>query len=1077
MKARQPDSSLANNLESSFADSLQESDWTKSAPEPRGTHGSSDRSARSFTAAVVMSFRHTRRLTLETSCLLMGFAVSVKVYEETRSDFWCEASIPSELARVGKHPAVDNTMVGLCIPKECIPLVLNDDHPMRMHTMLDAADLRELSVLIADRLKLCRIESAQRGSRSYRHWLNDAIGGREEISDSSDADKQAGEDGNLRGGPARGGGEFRLSLRKRRVGQVVFSRLVSFWVPAVEHGCVQGQGGEEGEGKSEACTLHVHRLVTVKEIAHRGACGELRVEVHNTASGGRTEPFSLMPELTNILLERKREESAGGNGGEPFSSSLYWRDALTWRLRLRLPSLVQLQDTDIDENRWFAGETHENDPTIIAVESQGHGLVSVDEREPIFSIRSVPVRRGPPANTGLESPTAKSSKPESMFDLLLLSVLSDQGNSCGHPKQENGDAAMEIVAIHRTMMDIFTFLIPVTAIIDEFSGVVDACLAIPTALSADLMLPAYGTLRDLAGTWLSFSPAEGGGYGGIATLNFPGVASMSTGPRVGLQGAGLRNLSNATRRAAMANSPLQQSRAGRVLESRPSRRDGSGDGGRGAAINNNSGELSSRSRNTPGDSIAMLPVETRNERMVLRREVMLPLLQEPNDAVPGTCLSEKKKAHINRHGKLGELETQALVISVYEAFPAEADGRVGRHLKICARDESIRPALETAISVPWVGTCEGAEGSRVWRLVTEGLRLRRTRDERTKKYVRIELKVSVPEGYSEDRSKDTAKDGSDDGSDDLAARETNVSVLDQQKTESHHTVSAPASCGEALRGNVSEQRADNCSGFNDNPQIDSTQQRNGEPQDSYPASAECETAPLLRDAGAVSRAAVTTDLVQNQRDCSDPIRQQSGGSLTTTLSMTPVDPNSTDDAAIVSSETPSAPEAKQRIVEQGDAKEHALRNRGEKVYDGWHCITGMRLHVQCFQDERYAAEHNRDGSVPFDNTEGRVDCRREPARKRIAGRGGDAFSFPRACYLQFVVCDPCGGTRSVARVSVDDVRKNLSDDGGIVETGLLEPGRRPALAKAIAQKLRLVFQADGGYSVVLPLPLGWKLAA
>lgn len=1073
MEARQPDSSLANNVESSFADALvQESDWTKDTPDPQGTHGASGRSARSSTAAVVMSFRHTRRLTLETSCLLMGCAVSVKVYEETRSDFWCEASIPSELARVGKHAAVGNTMVGLCIPKECIPLVLNDDHPMCMHTMLDAADLRELGVLIADRLKLCRVESAQRGSRSYRHWLNDAIGGRDAISDSSDAEKQAGEDSNLRHGPARGGGVFRLSLRKRRVGQVVFSRLVSFWVPAVEHGCVQGQGGEEGVENSDACTRHVHRLVTVKEIAHRGACGELRVEVHNTASGGRMEPFSLMPELTKTLLERKREESAGGNGGEPFSSSRYWRDALTWRLRLRFASPVRLQDTDIDENSWFAGDTHESDPPITAVESQGRSLVSVDEREPIFSIRSVPVRRVPPANTGLESPTAKSSKPSSMFDLLLLFVLPDQSNSCGHPKQENGDDAMEIVAIHRTTMDIFTFLIPVTAIIDEFSGVVDACLAFPTALSADLLLSAYGTLRDLADTWLSFSPAEGGGYGGIATLNFPGVASMSTGPRVGLQGAGLRNLSNATRRAAMANRPLQQPRAGRVLESRPPRRDDSGDGGSGVATINNSGELSSRSRNTPGDSITMLPVETRNERMVLRREVILPLLQEPKDAVPGTCLSERKKTHRNRHGKRGEQETQALVISVYETFPAEADSRVGRHLKICARDESIRPALEAVISVPWVGTCEGAEGGRVWRLVTQGLSIRRTRDERTKKYVRIELKVSVPEGCFKDRSTDTAKDGSDD----LAARATNVSILDQQNTESHHTVSAPAPCGEALRGSVSEPRADNCSGFNDHHQIDSPQQRDGESQDSYPASAECETAPLLRDAGAVSTAAVTTDLVQNQRACSDPIRQQSGGSSTTTLSMAPVDPNSTDDAAVVSPETSSAPKSKKQ-AEQGDAQEHALRNRGEKVYDGWHCITGMRLHVQCFQDECYAAEHNLDDSVPFDNTDGRVDGGREPARKRIAGRGGDAFSFPRASYLQFVVCDPCGGRRSVARVSVDDVRRNLSDDGGIVETGLLEAGRRPALAKAIAHKLRLVFQADGGYSVVLPLPLGWKLAA
>ena len=43
-----------------------------------------------------------------------------------------------------------------------------------------------------------------------------------------------------------------------------------------------------------------------------------------------------------------------------------------------------------------------------------------------------------------------------------------------------------------------------------------------------------------------------------------------------------------------------------------------------------------------------------------------------------------------------------------------------------------------------------------------------------------------------------------------------------------------------------------------------------------------------------------------------------------------------------------------------------------------------------------------------------------------------------------------------------------------MEARLLDAGRRPALAKSVAQQLQLVFDAAGGYTVVLPLPVEWK---
>lgn len=928
----------------------------------------------------VLAFRHPRRLTLESSCLFMGRLVPVKVFEECRSDFWCEAQLPPSLARLG----ATSFLVGMRIPKEFIQLLLDDDHPMRMQTMLDAFDLRELSTLIADRLKLCRVGSRtrRRGMRAYRYWLDGATG---EIDRSGTADSTTVakfEHGNKQDTDPKEG-EIRLSLRKRGVGQVLFSRLVSFWVPGdqkhrlsetiskVNGGRAHGDGRETRESPSLTADRIVQMVVSVKEIPHRGERGELRGETHDPYLGGRPGSFILAPELTRLLLENSYTK-INADGMQRIRVDQYWRDALIWRLRAtvedHLPEAGLTTSGDRICNNYAAGDSNSC--------SQGEGnnsiRISVDEREPLFSLELVSAQcETPPA--GLENITDESSTTagKTLFDILLLPPQEAKT----YPEKRRSIPAIELVATHRQTMAVFRFSVPAKPFAAEFRGVLSACLAAPTALRTELELPASAALRDMAGMWLQYSPAVcRNGRRAALTFSFPSLEPVTAEPYVGLRGEtyqreGIRKQSE----AECTGSAAQWRRRSSIhVRENVEAAAVAGTSQKGRPQN-------ARGNKCEGEATTLqAKVTDRNERMVLRRSLAIPQLDELE-------LQQKNNSAGGEHGR-GMVEEEAtepaskiLVLSVFEVFSTGPDGRVARHLKLCARDEAVRPAAETATVIPWVGTCEGVEGGALWRVITQGLGFRCIRDKKGKS-IGICLQMLPQRDVEESDRLCTPKPGPD-------------------KTEKRSPMPAEVDASITSEG------------------------KGGEDAASLGDSSPKHVTPTMSPGFGEDKAAPTSC-------CDTP---QAGLQI----------------GAALDSEPP-------RIART-------------KIYDGWHRVTGIRLHVQCLQEESRTTFE----AAGMANTRN-ADLLEKS--RRPAGRGG-TVSFPRASTLRFRLCDPRTGRRSEVQLSVEDALRNLSTRGGIVEARLLDAGRRPALAKSIAQQLQLVFDATGSYRVVLPLPSGWNRSA
>lgn len=954
----------------------------------------------------MLSFRHERRLTLETRCLLMGHAVPVSVFEESRSDFWCEAEVPAALTSAGNAACP----VGLRVPKECIPLILDDDHPMRMQAILDASDLRHLSVLIADRLKLCRVGSPRKGPRSYHYWLDGAIGGkvRPENSGGSAGARAAGADfaDAKQRDEDESGREFKLSLRKRSIGQVVFSRLVSFWVPSLAMPEINKSG------RSPSSPHAVQRLVIVKEFGHRGECGELRGEVHDTDSGGGMDTFVPTPELTRMLLgDWLAKMKATGTSKNP--CVWYWRDALTWRLRIAPePALGGDGDEGKVDETVDEGTVDETE-SCTGMKRTAVSRLTLDERKPLFTLRRVAATSSETCSRvedeGSDGPRLASNM---FFDVILLRC--PQPGIPRDPTRRRAPA-IDLVATHHQTMTAFNFSVSATSLVKELDGLVAACLTAPTALSTELELSASNTVfRCLAAKWLQYSPGDvPSGRGPTLTLNFPGTKPVVAEPYVSLRYFGGKEAVHKMGHAAAQDAAITTEVGPAVpAEGYASDRRWRNRGTRGSMAG-------SRPRGIR-KGIATLRVGTRNERMVFRRSLAVPRLE---GLVEPGC----------EEGGVKELGPKVLAVSVYEAFTDGPSGRTERHLRFCVRDESVRPVVEAAATKPWVGTCEGIEGGRLWRVVTQGLSVECSRD-KTGRCVGMLLEVATEDECEEEGiiSHHAAEPGQGESPPPTALLPSEGEYKEEGSTTRKHKPDS----GE-------------WSGTDDNSTAEAiVATRNSEER------TEQENSAVHRKKASSGRAVDRIDNIDA------PHRQQDGAkAANATVAaqeqqgylISPVDD--------VYRQTPDPPK---RIGETW-AVSHGARASTEqitRVYTGWHRVTGIRLHVQCFQVSN--------GS-PGDDL---ADC---GTRVKPAGRGG-LMGLPCDASLHFRVCDPSTGNRTEVGVPVEDVRRNLSIDGGIVEAGLLDAGRRPALAKAMADKLRLVFEAGGGFRVVLPLPAMWNRA-
>ncbi|CAM9094247.1 unnamed protein product [Laminaria digitata] len=932
----------------------------------------------------VLSFCHPRRLTLESSCLYMGRLVPIKVFEECRSDFWCEAQLPPSLEFFG----TTSCSVGMRIPKEFIQLLLDDDHPMRMQTMLDAFDLRELSTLIADRLKLCRVGSttARRGVRSYRYWLDGAIGegDQPETTDPPTAAETAtGE--TQEGGPKPR--EFRLSLRKRGVGQVLFSRLVSFWVPGDRKHRLSEEGSntnggsarDDGNGNREPPTISpnvakiVQILVSVKEIAHRGERGELRGETHDPYVGGRPGKFVLAPELTRMLQENSYTKTKT-DGMQWKRAGQYWRDAITWRLmatvEYRLPETGVGASGDRLSDEYVASDTSASSAGRPQGEGNSSIKISVDEREPLFSLDLVSAQCETPPAAGLQNAEGKSSKVvKTLFDILLLPPREMEK----YPETRRSIPAIELVATHRHTMAVFRFSVPAKTFVAEYRGVLAACLAVPAALRTELELPASAALRDMAGRWLHYSPADrSDGRRATLTFSFPGLGSVTTEPYVGLRGEGYERVDFGQQAEAKSTDSAAQWRRQSSFHVRENVRTVERTSPRGRP-------QTARGHVSEGETTPLqAEASNKNERMVLRRSLAVPQLDALERRQKNPSAGEKHERGLEEEETTGST-SKVLVLSVFEVFSTGPEGRVARHLKLCARDESVRPAVETATVIPWVGTCEGVEGGELWRVITQGLGFTYILNKRGK-HVGIRLQVSP-----------------------------------QRDTEAPSRLCAP-------------------------------QLGPNKPETHSPAVSEVDAPAALAGKGGEGFASL-----------GDSSRQHGAQTIPLAFSEEHTGPTACLDAP-------------QANLQKGTAKDNEPPSTVRtKIYDGWHRITGIRLHVQCLQEEP-CGPFKADGMA----NSGNVDVRENP--RCPAGRGG-TVSFPRASILRFCLCDPRTGLRSEVQLSVEDALRNLSTRGGVVEARLLDAGRRPALAKAVVQQLQLIFDPTGGYRVTLLLPAGWKRTA
>ncbi len=1037
----------------------------------------------------------------------MGRVIPVSVFEESRSDFWCEAEVPGDLlaapasasAGGGWEGAAPPCPVGLRVPKECIPLILDDGHPMRMQTILDDADLRHLSVLIADRLKLCSVGSARRGARSYHFWLDGALGG-DHNQPAKRGDPAEGAGGGVAGVGTdaeqrdrdQAGREFKLSLRKRSVGQVVFSRLVSFWVPSSDEDDPSSGASETGgvrkalrgrnDGRPAVSSLpaagnFVQRLVVIKEFSHRGECGELRGQTHDPESGGGSEAFVLAPELTRTLLGDWFRTSRGRSRNKSLPAR-YWRDALTWRLgivqepRVRSTSCHEQQQLqNVDRNDGAEGVQRAVITVTRTNEESGECRMTVDERTPLFSLHRVVARMGGTPSTGVDIGEDETiAQPAALFDLLVLPPRTESAS----PRRNEARIripAIELVATHRQTVAVFGFYIPTKAFLKGLDAVVAACLSTPTALSTELELTASDTaLRDLAGSWLRYSPAgDQSGPGGdkvdrqpTLTLNFPGTKAVPivAEPRVSLRCRCPAKNAPISLKPGVEPDGIVHSGVGTAAIAAGERRTSACQV---AGIKQGSeearGSMPRSKRRSSLGNIATLQVDTRNERMVFRRSVTVPRSRDDVDEGRRANDSPGRPGHREveeegSEGGAGAFSAKVLAVSVYEVFSAGPTERIRRHLRFCARDETVRPVVEASTAVPWAGTCEGVEGGKLWRVVTEGLSVGSVRDEKGTRLAGMRLHVSTdnvvePDTIVDGSLQTAASEGRGSGAA-TAARFGGGCDEDTGRREMVVTEDPP------LGGPGTSEVG---GGARQSPNVPAEGILEGVQQElSAPEGGP--TAP-----GEVFDKAYDPPGPRHQHEDDRP-------RTTNAIGPQPIQDESVSPMDCLHSRKPrplgaggkggaaaSVPGVEPRAARTG------------KLYSGWHRITGVWLHVQCFLEgeRKTRGVHIHE---PLD-VDGHGFGNDDTGEGRPAGRGG-TVGIPIPATLRFLLCDPTSGYRTAVDVSADDVRRNLSADGGSVQAGLLDAGRRPALAKAIAQKLRLVFDEGGGYRVVLPLPAEWN---
>lgn len=865
-----------------------------------------------------LCFRHTRRLALTTTCLLRGHTAHVAIYEESRSDFWCEARVPAALA----GGAVCTT-VGRSVPRECIPLILEDNHPMHMRTTLNASDIRELCTLIADRLELRPMTSFVNCiRRPYRDWLDTGVGCGNSVKPLMD---NSGEICPINAGERQA---LRLSLKKRGVGQIVFARLVSFWIPVDSKDANLG-GDTCKESNLSRYMARAQRLVIIKEISHRDVLGELQAEIHDPESSARIQRFTLPRDITRILLmgrtavpmpnsEAKNEvpgTATSQTGAKAHQLTQYWRNALTWRLKME-------QVSGITENDFGTDAAARRPITMTNLRSLGHEIpdcqhVRVDQSKPMFVLPSV-VARVTPSLVGNTCNLPNSTGKE-FFDLILLP---SEKRSPGRKPMD----ALEVVFTHCETMSSFRFTVSVSNVVKAVSGLAHACLAVPASLSTERTLPA-SSLRELVGEWLCYSySGRDGGLGRLA-FTIPGSKPVYTYPYSGLCSAqpghllGSTNFSTPRQRvvngaitiSSFAHDTWQGASNEPVAETL--KRNGSR-----AIEQRRTADAVPRPVPAQQGSVSPLAIETRNERMVFLRKLAVPPLQKSDG------------------------RSQELMISIYEAFATGEARRVVRSLTFCARDETVRPAFEASASIPWTGNSAGIEGGAVWQIATKGLRFQRLRDERGTA-VGMKLDISMPHGVESSKP----------GKRCVIAGEETKDISCYRKSVKF----APSEC---------------------------TQHK---------------------------------VVLEGSRACITAVGNRTLASVF------------------------------QRAQHSAQAVE------ASKIYDGWHSVTGVRLHVQCFQQQGCDAQS-------MDSSDW----------QRPAGRGG-VSSLPQSASLRFLVCDPHGGQRSEIQISTDDLYRNSSLHGGILPENLLHGGRRMELAREMAYRLNLMFDPDGGYHLTLALPTTW----
>lgn len=1023
-----------------------------------------------------LHFRHARRLTLETCCWLLGHKVPVAVFEESRGDFWCEARVTNGLA---SESQADIT-VGRCIPKECTQWLLEENHTMHIQAVLDASDLPELSTLIADRLKLYRVNSGNVRRGPGRDWLAMALSGEGESS-SAEVPERAGD----MGGPgqwSQSKNEFRLSLRKRGVGQVVFSRLVSF--------CEEVIGHQEGSEHSRAETgsissgkkSHVQLLVTVKEMEHRDGYGKLRVEVYDPGSGRRWGAIILMPELTTQLLKVRNEELIS-HGQEGSSIARYWQNSLLWRLKLVAPGSDSPRSGNVGSKRGNRDQLVTNPGSLNSSSfwpASNVSSITVDSRTPLLYLHGISVRCKEPAANELGESQGSVSEVNAIFNLVVLGQL--EMDTEDDSEERDKRANIELVATHLHTMSSYSFQIPSSVFAEEVSDEVMACSMAPAVVSTGPVLPNSLQLHDLAGKWLSLS--QRGGCPSIVTLNFPGMEPVKTSPFVTLRASNISGGENnefqprkkgfphayamkdgdvaLLRRLSSPTWQCLDQVTGDIKVQKDSARDPD------CLRQERSQGIPTLNR---GEVAATPQSRARNERLVFRRKLPVSTLDVPEKIV------DKEQPPVNSAPALAGENLRGTIcivldVSVYEVFPTGMDGRVERHLRFCARDENLRPTVEAVAVVPWAGTCEGLEGSELWQVVTEGLKIQRVRDDKGR-CIRMDLDVAI---QGENTTSLWKPDLDEPDGSSRVGKEAQVCLdtageIHEDEMNDHNN-------------GINEKSAPDKSGVSASVQRYQDFPVHGKPGDVHAPDIgnEVGTNAGVRVDHSSSERSVP---VQNRPDAhrSATTKDDAGGEATVSTIRSSVDKVET---RLSSPELSSCPNMASNGQSDAQAfgktslhtvegKDNRRRTRflGTKIYDEWLCITGVRLHVLCFEEDTTVPKamsfktNSTDSGRPHS-----ADCRNS---RYPADRSGEPMCvIPRSSYLRFIACDPVSGQRTRIDVSVEKLCTNSSAVGGLVDEDLLLLERRPALAKALACKLSLSFGAGGGYTLILPLPKEWK---